>query len=234
MSARSRVRAAAPFGRSGKQGDGIALRNERVKVFSQGDKVAVPVGGGKGLGVDEVFQLELVHPAQKVLAQQGAVVLGGNDKIVHGLVQHIQPGAEHALFQQSGQLLAAAELGGLLGIPDAAHFIQNEQRCVQMVQQRGGGGVADAVIFIHGLRHQAGIQLGKVGFGGLFQRGAVLAARLFDGAAQRLGSLGGAAEQHLAGRGEVYFSSAPSRRWVSRSKEDMESISSSQYSTRAG
>ena len=30
------------------------------------------------------------------------------------------------------------------------------------------------------------------------------------------------------------FSSAPSRRWVSRSKEDMESISSSQYSTRAG
>ena len=37
------------------------------------------------------------------------MVLGGNDKIVHGLVQHIQPGAEHALLQQSGQLLAAAE-----------------------------------------------------------------------------------------------------------------------------
>ena len=92
-----------------------------------------------------------------------------------------------------------------MGIPDAANFIQNEQRRVQMVQQRGGGGVADAVIFIHGLRHQAGIQLGKIGFGGLFQRGAVLAARLFDGIAQRLGSLGGAAEQHLAGRGEVYF-----------------------------
>ena len=131
------------------------------------------------------------------------MVLGGNDKIVHGLVQHIQPGAEHALFQQSGQLLAAAELSGLLGIPDAANFIQNEQRRVQMVQQRGGGGVADAVIFVHGLRHQAGIQLGKIGFGGLFQRGAVLAARLFEDAAQRLGGLGGAAEQHLAGGGEV-------------------------------
>ena len=133
------------------------------------------------------------------------MVLGGNDKIVHGLVQHIQPGAEYALFQQPGQLFAAAELGGLLGIPDAANFIQNEQRRVQMVQQRGGGGVADAVVFIHGLRHQAGIQLGKIGFGGLFQRGAALAARLFDGIAQRLGSLGGAAEQHLASRGEVYF-----------------------------
>ena len=193
------------LGRTGKQGNGVALSDERVEILPQGGKVAVPVGGGKGFGVDEVFQLELVHPAQKILAQQGAVVLGGNDKIVHGLVQHVQPGAEHALFQQSGQLLAAAELSGLLGIPDAAHFVQNEQRRVQMIQQRGRGRVADAVIFIHGLRHQAGIQLGKVGFGGLFQRGAVLAARLFDGIAQRFGGFGGAAEQHLAGRGEVYF-----------------------------
>ena len=111
-----------------KQGDGVALGDERVEILPQGGKVAVPVGGGKGFGVDEVFQLELVHPAQEILTQQGAVVLGGNDKVVHGLVQHIQPGTEYALFQQSGQLLAAAELSGLLGIPDAANFIQNEQR----------------------------------------------------------------------------------------------------------
>ena len=57
-------------------------------VFSQGDKVAVPVGGGKGLGVDEVFQFELVHAAQEVLAQQGALLLGGSGKVVHGLAPY--------------------------------------------------------------------------------------------------------------------------------------------------
>ena len=191
------------LGRSGKQGDGIALRNERVKVFSQGDKVAVPVGGGKGLGVDEVFQLKFVHAAQEVLAQQGALLLGGSGKVVHGLVEYIQPGAEHTLFQQAGQLFAATELGGLLGIPDAAHLVQNEQRCVQMIQQGGRFWVTQAVIFIHGFRHQAGVQLGKVGFRGLFQCGAVPAACLFDGGTQGLGSLGGIAEQHLAGRGKI-------------------------------
>ena len=191
------------LGRSGKQGDGIALRNERVKVFSQGDKVAVPVGGGKGLGVDEVFQLKFVHAAQEVLAQQGALLLGGSGKVVHGLVEYIQPGAEHTLFQQAGQLFAATELGGLLGIPDAAHLVQNEQRCVQMIQQGGRARIAQAVVFIHGFRHQSGVQLSKVGFRGLFQCGAVPAACLFDGGTQGLGSLGGIAEQHLAGRGKI-------------------------------
>ena len=191
------------LGGAGKQGDGIPLGKERVQVLPQGGKVAVPIGGRKGLGIDEVFQFELVHAAQEVLAQQGALLLGGDDQIVHGLVQHIQPGAEHALFQQAGQLLAAAELGGLLGIADAAHLVQNEQGRVQMIQQGGRFRVADAVILVHGFRHQAGVQLGQVGFGGLFQRGAVFAAGLFHSGTQGLGSLFGAAEQHFAGRGKV-------------------------------
>ena len=193
------------LGSAGEQGDGIALRNEGVQILPQGSKVAVPVGSGKGFGVDEIFQLELVHAAQKVLAQQGALLLGGSGKVVHGLVEHIQPGAEHALLQQAGQLLAAAELGGLLGVPDAAHLVQNEQRCVQMIQQGGRVRIAQAVVFIHGFRHQAGVQLSKVGFRGLFQCGAVPAARLFDGGTQGLGGLGCVAEQHLAGRGKINF-----------------------------
>ena len=193
------------LGCAGEQSDGVSLRNQRVKVLPQGSEVAVPVGGGKGFGVDEVFQLELVHPAQKVLAQQGAVVLGGNDKILHGLVQHVQPRAEHTFFQQAGELLAAAELGGFLGIPDAAHFVQNEQRRIQMVQQGGRFRVAQAVVFVHGFRHQPGVQLGEVRFGGLFQRGAVLAPGLFHGGAQSFGGFRRVAEQHLAGRGKINF-----------------------------
>ena len=129
--------------------------------------------------------------------------MGGSGKVVHGLVEHIQPGAEHTLLQQAGQLFAAAELGGLLGVPDAAHLVQNEQRCVQMIQQGGRARIAQAVVFIHGFRHQAGVQLSKVGFRGLFQCGAVPATRLFDGGTQGLGGLGCVAEQHLAGRGKI-------------------------------
>ena len=191
------------LGGAGEEGDGIALGDQRVKILPQGGQVAAPVGGRKGLHVDEVFQLELVHPPQEVLTQQGALFLGRDGKVVHGLVEHVQPGAEHALLQQAGQLLAPAVLGGLLGIPDAAHLVQHEDGVVQMVQQGGGLRVADAVILVHGFGHQAGIQLSKVGLCGLFHGGAFFAPRLFDGFAQGLGRLGGAAEQHLAGGGKV-------------------------------
>ena len=90
-------------------------------------------------------------------------------------------------------------------IPDAAHFVQNEQRRIQMVQQRGRFRVAQAVVFVHGFRHQPGVQLGEVRFGGLFQRGAVLAPGLFHGGAQSFGGFRRVAEQHLAGRGEINF-----------------------------
>ena len=72
-----------------------------------------------------------------------------------------------------------------------------------MIQQGGRARIAQAVVFIHGFRHQAGVQLSKVGFRGLFQCGAVPATCLFDGGTQGLGSLGGIAEQHLAGRGKI-------------------------------
>ena len=72
-----------------------------------------------------------------------------------------------------------------------------------MVQKGGRFRVADAVIFVHGLRHQTGIQLGKVGFHSLFQSGAVFASGFFDGGAQGFGGLGRVAEQHFAGRGEI-------------------------------
>ncbi len=119
------------------------------------------LGAAKGLGIDEVFQFELVHAAQEVLAQQGALLLGGDDQIVHGLVEHIQPGADDALFQQAGQLFAAAELGGFLGIPDAAHLVQNEHGALRWSSRVAGFRVADAVVFVHGFGHQAGVQLGR-------------------------------------------------------------------------
>ena len=72
-----------------------------------------------------------------------------------------------------------------------------------MVQQGGRGGIPQAVVFVHGFGHQAGVQLRQVGLHGLFQRCAVFAARLFLGRAQGLGGVGGAAEQHFAGGGAV-------------------------------
>ncbi len=169
------------------------------------------------------FSLNSFIPRRK-FAQQGAVVLGGNDKIIHGLVQHIQPGAEHASSSSpvnSSLRRNSVAFWASRMPPTSSRMNSGASRWSSSV----AGGVADAVIFIHGLRHQAGIQLGKVGFGGLFQRGAVLAARLFDGAAQRFGGLGGAAEQHLAGRERYFFpvrrpaaGSAGQRRTWSRSR----------------
>ena len=193
------------LGRAGEEGDRILLRDEGVEVLPEGRHVTAPVGGGKGLGVDEGFQLELVHAAQEVFTQQGALLLGGDDEVVHGLIQHVQTGAEDALFQQTGQLFAAAELGGLLSVPDAAHFVQHEEGAVEVVQQGGRGGVAETIVFVHGFGHQAGVQLGQVGFHGLFQCGAVLAAGFLLRRAQGLGGVGRAAEQHLAGGGKVNF-----------------------------
>ena len=152
------------------QRDGIALLHQRVQIFPQGGQVAAPVGGRESLRVDEVFQLELVHAAQEVLAQQGALFLGGNGQVVHGLVEHIQPGADDALFQQAGELFAPAELGGFLSIPDAAYLIQHKDGAGEVVQQGGGDSVPQAVVFVHGLGHQAGIQLGQISLHGLFQR----------------------------------------------------------------
>ena len=120
------------LGGARKQGNGVPLRNEGVKVFPQGGEVAAPVGGRKGLRVDEVFEPELVHPAQEVFAQQGALLLGREGQVVHGLVEHIQPRAEDALFQKARQLLAPAVLGGLLGVPDAAHLVQHKNGAVEM------------------------------------------------------------------------------------------------------
>ena len=191
------------FGGAAVEGDRIPLPDQGVQVLQQAAQLPVPAGGGVGLGVDEVLELELVHPPQEVLAQEGGQPARGDNQVVHGLVQHVQAGADHPFFQQAGQLLAAAVLGGLLGVPDAAHLVQQEQGSVHVVQQGGGGGIPQAVVFVHGLGHQPGVQLVQVVGHGLFQGGAVLAPGLPDGLAQGLGGLGGAAEQHLPGRGEV-------------------------------
>ena len=158
-----------------------------------------------GLGVDEVFEAELVHPPQKVFAQQGRVFAGRGGQVGHGLVEQVQAGADHPLFQQAGQLLAAAVLGGFGGVPDAAHLVEDEQGPVEVVEQGGGLRIADAVVFVHRLRHLAGVQLGQLVGHGLFQGGAALAAGLLGGLPQGGGRLLAAAEQHLAGRGEVHL-----------------------------
>ena len=187
------------------EGDGVALFHQRVQVLQQAPQFAVPAGGDVGLGVDEVLELELVHPPQEVLAQKGGQLARRHRQILHGLVQHIQTGADHPFFQQAGELLPPAVCGGLHGVPDAAHLVQNQKGTVHVIQQGGGGGVAQAIVFVHGLGHLAGVQLGQVGGHGSFQGGTVLAPGLFDRLPQGGGGLLAAAEQHLPGGGEVDF-----------------------------
>ena len=193
------------LGRTGEKGHGVPLLDQRVEVFPQGSEVPAPVGGRERLGVDEVFQFELVHAPQEVLAEQGALVLRRNGEVVHRLVEHIEAGADDALLEQAGQLFAAAELGGLLGVPDAAHLVEDEDGAAQVVQQCGGRLVPQAVVFVHGLGHDAAVQLGEVGFHGLFEGGAALAAGFLLGGAEGLRRVGGTAEQHLTGGGKIDF-----------------------------
>ena len=193
------------LGRAGEKGHGVPLLDQRVEVFPQGSEVAAPVRGRERLGVDEVFQFELVHAAQEVLAEQGALVLRRNGEVVHRLVEHIEAGADNALLEQAGQLFAAAELGGLLGVPDAAHLVEDEDGAAQVVEQCGGRLVPQTVVFVHGLGHDAAVQLGEVGLHGLFEGGAVLAAGFLLGGAEGLRRVGGAAEQHLTGGGKIDF-----------------------------
>ena len=191
------------LGRAGEKGHGVPLLDQRVEVFPQGSEVAAPVGSCERLGVDEVFQLELVHAPQEVLAEQGALVLRRNGEVVHRLVEHIEAGADDALLEQAGQLFAAAELGGLLGVPDAAHLVEDEDGAAQVVQQCGGRLVPQTVVFVHSLGHDAAVQLGEVGLHGLFEGGAALAAGFLLGGAEGLRRVGGAAEQHLTGGGKI-------------------------------
>lgn len=72
-----------------------------------------------------------------------------------------------------------------------------------MLQQGGGGGIAQAVVFVHGFRHLSRIQLGQVCGHGLFQRSAAFAPGFLLGLPQGLGRLGSVPEQHLPRRGEV-------------------------------
>ena len=77
------------LGGAGIEGDGIPLLDQGVQVLQQAAQLPVPAGGDVGLGVDEVLELELVHPPQKVFAQEGGVFPGGRGQVGHGQVQHV-------------------------------------------------------------------------------------------------------------------------------------------------
>ncbi len=79
---------------------------------------------------------------------------GRRKQIGDVLVQHIEPGAEHPLLKKALQLLIAAELGGLLRLPDAAGLFEYQQRVLKVVQQGGGLGVADAEVLVQRLGQQ--------------------------------------------------------------------------------
>ena len=98
--------------------------------------------------VDDGFQRHIGHAAGKVLGTDGAVVSGFGPQVawvrvqVRGAlrpepavlgVELIQPCRQHAVLQQGGKLLAPAERGGALGLPQGGRLLQDQQRIVKVV-----------------------------------------------------------------------------------------------------
>lgn len=79
-----------------------------------------PQAGRVGGGVDDGFQRHIGHAAGKVLGAERAVRGALRPEPATLGVELIQPRRQHAVLQQGGKLLAPAERGGALGLPQEA------------------------------------------------------------------------------------------------------------------
>ena len=155
--------------------------------------------------VEHLFQRQVRHAAGKVFRAERAVFAGLRPQPARFLVQPVQPGAEHPLLQQRGQLLPAAELGGPIRLPDRGGFLQNQKGIFKIIQQRGGLRITDGQILVHGFGQDAPVQRGQVGGHCLFHGGAFFAPLFCQRGTQRGGGLRRRTEQHLAGGADVDF-----------------------------
>ena len=158
-----------------------------------------------GRCVDDGLQRYVGHAARKVLGAERAVGGGLRPKPAGLGVELVQTGGECAVLHQGGELLSPAVVGGARGLPQGGRLLQNQQRVIKIVKQCGGLWIAQRQILVHVDRHRAAVQLGQICGGAGLQRGAPLAARLFDAAAYQGGSLGGLGKQHLARGGYIDF-----------------------------
>ena len=160
---------------------------------------------GVGRGVHDVLQLYLRHSAGKVLAAEAGHAVHRMHQVRQVLIQHIQSRAEQALLKQALHLLGAAELGGLVGLPDGTGLLQHQNGVVEIIQQSGGFRVPDAQVLVQRLGHEARVQLGKICLHGFFHSAGPSALLGGKGAAQGGGGLGRVAEQHLPGGRDVHL-----------------------------
>ena len=169
----------------------------------QGGQVAVPVGDRKGLGIDKVFRFE-----PRSCRAQDSRTAG------HALLLAAMTRSSMVWYSTSARAEHAAppsrpvsssprrNSSGLLGIADASPTSSRMNRGVQMIQQGGRFGCSGC----HVLSMASGIRPESAGTGRLrwpFPARCSVCHQAF--LLQRhagLGSLFGAAEQHLAGRRE--------------------------------
>ena len=190
-------------GGAGQHRDRQPLPPQRGQVFQQRGHLAAPGGQAVAGGVDHRLQRLVGQAAGKVFGQQGAVAPGPGPEPFGRGVQVVQPGAEGAVVEQGGQLLAPAVGGGPVGLPDGGRLLDEEQRVLQVVQQGGPLGVAHVQVPVHRRRHRPGVQLGQVGGHDRLHRGALFPPLLFPVGPQRGGGLLRRTEQHLPRRAQV-------------------------------
>ena len=119
--------------RAGHDCDRRAAAAKRLDVLQQRRDLAAPGGQRVGGCVDDGFQRHIGHAAGKVLGAERAVRGALRPGPAALGVELIQPCRQHAVLQQGGKLLAPAERGGALGLPQGGRLLQDQQRIVKVV-----------------------------------------------------------------------------------------------------
>ena len=114
-------------------GDGCAAVAKRLQILQKAGHLAAPGGQRVGGCVDDGFQRHIGHAAGKVLGAECAVRGALRPEPAALGVELIQPRRQHAVLQQGGKLLAPAERGGALGLPQGGRLLQDQQRIVKVV-----------------------------------------------------------------------------------------------------
>ena len=107
---------------AGQHAHGIFLGQQGFQLFRQRAHFARPWRQCMRGHVHRGGKAHVRHSAGKIFAQHGAVFPGRLPQRGAILVKFIQPGAQHALFQQAFHLFAKAERQGARRLADGAGF----------------------------------------------------------------------------------------------------------------
>ena len=188
---------------------GILLCRERTQVVGQRAHLAAPGRQAVGLGVDGIRQFQVRDGAGKIFTHHGMPLLRLVQQIRGVLVETVQPGGQHTLFQQALERLSEAEFHAFGGLAHGAWLVEEHDGRVEIFKDRRRLFVPQRQIFVHGGGHRTRVQRLEVavhGVGQSFRIGGLCLGK--RRAQQPCGGLG-VSEQHFPGRGKINFFHRP-------------------------